>query len=80
MSSDDIEYYRTRAADERRAAADATQSEVAAIHLELAKLYEALVQQPELRLGRGVLGGAVQLSAEAFWRDRSSSPESNPSQ
>ena len=54
MSSDDIEYYRTRAAQERVAAADATQSDVAAIHLELAKLYEALVGQPELRLGARV--------------------------
>lgn len=54
MSSDDIEYYRARAAQERAAAADATQLEVAAIHLELAKLYEALSRQPELRLGAGL--------------------------
>ncbi|MCL6697198.1 hypothetical protein LZ496_00130 [Sphingomonas sp. NSE70-1] len=58
MSSDDIEYYRARAAQERAAAADATQSEVAAIHLELARLYEALAEQPELRLGRALLGRA----------------------
>ena len=58
MSSDDIEYYRTRAAQEREAAADATQSEVVAIHLELAKLYEALVEQPELRLGSFPIGRA----------------------
>ena len=80
MSSDDIEYYRTRAAEERRAAADATQSEVAAIHLELAKLYEALVERPELGLGRGVTRASSYPSAATFWRDRSSSPESNPSQ
>ena len=58
MSSHDIEYYRTRAAEERRAAADATQSEVAAIHLELARLYQALVEQPELRLGIGLARSA----------------------
>jgi hypothetical protein len=58
VSFDDIEYYRTRAVQERRAAADATQSEVAAIHLELAKLYEALAQQPELRLGRTLVSRA----------------------
>ena len=76
MSSSDIEYYRARAAEERRAAADATQSEVVAIHLELARLYEALVERPELGLGRGVNRAPVQLSAAAFSRDRSISPSS----
>ena len=54
MSSDDIEYYRARAAQEREAAADASQSNVAAIHEELARLYEALAEQPELGLQRKV--------------------------
>lgn len=49
MSSDESEYYRAPAAQERAAAADAVRSEVAAIHLELAQLYEALVRRPELR-------------------------------
>ncbi len=49
MSSDEIEYYRARAIEEREAAADASQSNVAAIHEELARLYEALADQPELR-------------------------------
>ena len=49
MSSDEIEYYQARAIEEREAAADAAQSNVAAIHEELARLYEALVDQPELR-------------------------------
>ena len=48
MSSEDIEYYRERAKQEREAAADASQSNVAAIHEELARLYEALAEQPEL--------------------------------
>jgi hypothetical protein len=46
---DDIEYFRARAAQEREAAADAAQSNVAAIHEELARLYDALADQPELR-------------------------------
>ena len=49
MSSDEIEYFRARAAQEREAAADATQSNVAAIHEELARLYDALAEQPEQR-------------------------------
>jgi hypothetical protein len=49
MSSDEIEYYRARARQEREAAADASQADVAAIHLELARLYEALVREPWLR-------------------------------
>ena len=49
MSSRDIEYYRARAIQEREAAADASQREVAMIHEELARLYEALADQPELR-------------------------------
>lgn len=52
MSSEDIEYYRERAKQEREAAADASQLNVAAIHEELARLYEALAEQPELRLQR----------------------------
>ena len=49
MSSNEIEYYRTRAIEEREAAADAAQSNVAAIHEELARLYEELADQPEQR-------------------------------
>ena len=48
MSSEEIAYYRARAREENAAAADASKSEVAAIHLELARLYEALARQPEL--------------------------------
>ena len=49
MSAHDEEYYRARAIEERQAAADATQSEVALIHAELARLYEAMARHPELR-------------------------------
>jgi hypothetical protein len=49
MSSHDIEYFRSRAEEERKAAADASQREVVLIHEELARLYDALARQPELR-------------------------------
>ena len=49
MSDHDDEYFRARAIEERQAAADATKSDVALIHAELASLYEALARQPELR-------------------------------
>ena len=49
MSAHDEEYFRARAIEERQAAADATKSEVALIHAELARLYEALARRPELR-------------------------------
>ena len=52
MSAQDEEYYRARAIEERQAAAEASQSEVALIHAELACLYEALASQPELRPAR----------------------------
>ena len=48
----DEDYYRARASEERGAAADATKADVAQIHEELARLYEALADQPELRPGR----------------------------
>ena len=49
MSSNDIDYYRERAIAERRLALAASQQNVAAIHEELAKQYQALVDQAELR-------------------------------
>jgi hypothetical protein len=49
MSDDDTEYYRQRATAERTLALQADRRDVAEIHLELARLYEALVDQKELR-------------------------------
>ena len=49
MSSDDIEYYRRRAADERAMALKAERRDVAGIHEELARQYQALVDDAELR-------------------------------
>ena len=46
---DDVSYYRLRATTERRMAGEASRADVAAIHLELAKQYQALVDQTELR-------------------------------
>jgi hypothetical protein len=49
MSSTDIDYYRQRANAERRLALAASQQNVAAIHEELARQYQALVDQAGLR-------------------------------
>jgi hypothetical protein len=49
MSADDTEYYRQRAADERAIALKAERYEVAVIHEELARQYQALVDRAELR-------------------------------
>lgn len=49
MPSSDVEYYRQRASTERELARDARRADVAAIHEELARQYEALVNRAELR-------------------------------
>jgi hypothetical protein len=49
MSAEDTEYYRYRAATERALAKASDRTNVAAIHEELARQYEALVDQLELR-------------------------------
>lgn len=49
MRRHDVYYYRERAAAERRLAADSENEVVAAIHEELARRYEALVGQADLR-------------------------------
>jgi hypothetical protein len=45
----DVDYYRRRASAERSLAQDAKRADVAAIHEELARQYEALVNRAELR-------------------------------
>jgi hypothetical protein len=49
MSSQDTEYYRQRAIDERAMALKAERRDVAAIHEELARQYQALVDNAELQ-------------------------------
>ena len=49
MSSHDIHYYCGRAAQEREAANQSDKQFLAEIHLELARAYEALAENPELR-------------------------------
>lgn len=49
MSRDDVAYYQRRAAEERRRAKDADRANVAAIHEELARQYEALIEHKGLR-------------------------------
>ena len=66
MSNDDAKYYRERAVSERALAISAGAENVAEIHEELARLYEALATQPELRpelpLAYGS-GGAAEATA-----------------
>jgi hypothetical protein len=59
MSCDDTSYYRQRAAAERALAASANRQHVREIHEELARQYEALVEQSGLRsrLFRGGMAG-----------------------
>ena len=49
MSREDVEYYRQRASAERRMALEARRQDVAAIHEELARQYQALVDEAGLR-------------------------------
>lgn len=49
VSDSDLEFYRRRARDERDRAREAKRADVAAIHLELAQQYEALIEHGELR-------------------------------
>ncbi len=47
--STDVEYYRARAKAEREQALLASRQNVVEIHLELARLYDALVDEPAIR-------------------------------
>lgn len=49
MSQSDIEYYRQRAKSERERAKQSSRADIAEIHEELARLYEALIQHEQLR-------------------------------
>ncbi|WP_426692700.1 hypothetical protein ACMC5O_001700 [Sphingomonas sediminicola] len=49
MSSNDTEYYRRRAIAERALASKSERANVAAIHAELARQYQALADKAELR-------------------------------
>ena len=54
MSSNDTEYYRQRAVDERAMALQSERYDVAVIHEELARQYQALVDRAELRPTLGI--------------------------
>ncbi len=49
MFQTDVEYYRRRATQERKMALKAERQDVAAIHEELARQYDALATEPQLR-------------------------------
>ena len=54
MSDADIAYYRTRAIEEREHALASHRQNVAKVHLELARLYDALVREPAIRPMHGL--------------------------
>lgn len=47
MSSSQVDYYRTRAIEERGAAARATESNMAGLHEQMARMYESLARELE---------------------------------
>jgi hypothetical protein len=49
MASDDVAYYRQRAISERVNARNADRAEIAEIHEELVRLYDALIEYEQLR-------------------------------
>lgn len=68
MASDNSDYYRERAAEERRAALAAAEKAIARIHEEMAVKYDALARQAEESNGPGF----VPVSASAVVRERKS--------
>lgn len=54
MASNDVGYYRERAAEERRAAKAAAEKSIARIHEQMAVKYETLADQAELSPGPGL--------------------------
>lgn len=65
MSSSDASYYRQRAVTERAMALSAERRDVREIHEELARLYDALVEQAELRTTFGIGGIAAPVKSAA---------------
>jgi hypothetical protein len=63
MAPKDIDYYRARAIEERERASVADRQDVAEIHLELARLYDALVKEPALRPTLRIVTSKKNLSA-----------------
>jgi hypothetical protein len=62
MSIENVEYYRSRAAQERQLAREATSPEAAKAHAELAGHYEALVEHADM-LPKAHMDGARQADA-----------------
>ena len=58
MTTEDVEYYRQRAATELKLASTVERADVAIIHEELARQYQALVEQEELRPASHIVGAA----------------------
>jgi hypothetical protein len=61
MSSEDLDYYRKRAAVERERAKSSSRSDIAEIHEELARLYDALIEHEVLRPTHRVAGSNLRI-------------------
>ena len=61
MSSEDLEYYRQRAAVERERAKSSSRLDIAEIHEELARLYDALVEHEGLRPTGGLARSTLRI-------------------
>jgi hypothetical protein len=58
MTTEDVEYYRQRVTAELQLASAADRADVASIHEELARQYQALVEQEELRPASHIVGAS----------------------
>ena len=58
MTTEDVEYYRQRVAAELQLASAAERADVACIHEELARQYQALIDRKELRPAPPVVGAS----------------------
>ena len=61
MSSDDLTYYRERAAAEREAAKVSANTDIKEIHEELARLYDALIEHERLRSARMIVRPTLEI-------------------
>ena len=57
MSSQKPDYYRARAAEERKAAAKAREPNVAGLHQQMAEMYDAMVEEMGKQLPPAALAG-----------------------
>jgi hypothetical protein len=70
VSSEDISYYRERARVERERAKESSSADIAEIHEELARLYDALVEHESLRPTLHIVTRRVAWPSTSWYRAR----------